>query len=508
MTDRPAICDRRPAPPCPAPFNLAACVLARSDALGDKPALEILSPEGAQTLTHAALARRVRQVASGLRALGLRPGDRLLMRLGNSVEFPLVYLGAIHAGIVPAPTSAQLTGPEITAIARDLRPRAIVAAPGVALPDERGEITIGPDDLRRFETLGEADPELGDPDRPAYVIFTSGTGGRARGVIHAHRAIWARRLMWDGWYGLREDDRLLHAGAFNWTYTLGTGLMDPWAIGATALIPAPGVSPGDLGRLLHRHGATIFAAAPGVYRQILRAGLGRSEDLRHGLSAGEKLPQATARAWREATGTEIHEAFGMSECSTFISGAPGESLPEGALGRVQPGRRVAILTPDGVARLGEAGTIAVSRDDPGLMLGYLGGGEEEAARLRGDWFLTGDSGVMDGSGAVTYLGREDDMLNAGGYRVSPLEIEAAMREAPGIGECAAIEVEVKADTRVIALCHTGRAPSGDLQAHAARVLARYKQPRLYFRVGEMPRNANGKVMRRALKARFSSGGGG
>ncbi len=508
MTDRPAICDRRPAPPCPAPFNLAACVLARAEALGDKPALEILSPEGVRTLTHATLARRVRQVASGLLALGLRPGDRLLMRLGNSVEFPLVYLGAIQAGIVPAPTSAQLTGPEISAIARDLDPRAIVAAPGVALPDLRPEILIGPDDLRAFETLGEAEPELGDPDRPAYVIFTSGTGGRARGVVHAHRAIWARRLMWKGWYGLREDDRLLHAGAFNWTYTLGTGLMDPWAIGATALIPAPGVSPADLGDLMRRHRATIFAAAPGVYRQVLRAGLPRSEALRHGLSAGEKLPEAVARAWREATGTEIHEAFGMSECSTFISGAPGQALPAGALGRVQPGRRVAILTPEGVARIGEAGTIAVSRDDPGLMLGYLGGDEEDAARFRGDWFLTGDRGAMDGSGALTYLGREDDMLNAGGYRVSPLEIEAAMRAVPGIGECAAIEVEVKADTRVIALCHSGSAREDALAAHAARVLARYKQPRLYFRLEELPRNANGKLLRRALKARFSPTAGG
>ena len=112
---------------------------------------------------------------------------------------------------------------------------------------------------------------MGAPDRPAYIIFTSGTSGTSRGVIHAHRAIWARRMMVDGWYGLNADDRVLHAGAFNWTYTLGTGLMDPWTIGATALIPSGGTTPAQLPALLRNHGATIFAAAPGVYRQLLKS---------------------------------------------------------------------------------------------------------------------------------------------------------------------------------------------------------------------------------------------
>ena len=104
---------------------------------------------------------------------------------------------------------------------------------------------------------------MGDPDRPGYIIYTSGTSGQPRAVTHAHRAIWARRMMWEGWYGLTENDRLLHAGAFNWTYTLGTGLLDPWTRGATALIPGKGVTPDTLGLLMQQHDATIFAAAPG-----------------------------------------------------------------------------------------------------------------------------------------------------------------------------------------------------------------------------------------------------
>ncbi len=506
-----ALFDQGQAPACPQPFNMAAYVLAQADRLAAKPALEVLGASGSHVLSYNDLARRVRQMATGLVGAGIAPGARLLMRLGNTVDFPITYLGAIHAGIVPVPTSAQLTSPEITTIAADLRPQAIVAAPGIALPEGFGGIVLDTSDLRGFDSLAQAPATLGDANRPAYIIYTSGTGGRARGVVHAHRAIWARRMMWRDWYDLRPDDRLLHAGAFNWTYTMGTGLMDPWAMGATALIAEPGTPPAQLGPLLARHGATIFAATPGVYRQVLHQPLPPLPALRHGLSAGEKLPEAAGAAWHEATGTHIYEAFGMSECSTFISGAPGTELPAGALGRVQTGRRVAILESAGnkgaqIAPLNTPGTIAIARSDPGLMLGYLDAPEDTRARFRGDWFVTGDHGAMDENGAITYLGREDDMLNAGGFRVSPLEIETALRSLPGLSDCAAIEVEVKADTRVIAACYCAPEPIPEdrLRAHAAQRLARYKQPRLYFHLAELPRNPNGKLLRRSLRETISS----
>jgi acyl-coenzyme A synthetase/AMP-(fatty) acid ligase len=160
--------------------------------------------------------------------------------------------------------------------------------------------------------LPAASYHMGDPERLAYVVYTSGTSGKPRAVAHAHRAIWARQMMFEGWYGLRQDDRLLHAGAFNWTYTMGTGLMDPWTIGATALIPAAGTASETLPTLLAANKATIFAAAPGVYRQLLKGTLHLElPSLRHGLSAGEKLPASTLSAWTNATDTPIFEAYGM-----------------------------------------------------------------------------------------------------------------------------------------------------------------------------------------------------
>ncbi|WP_420858891.1 class I adenylate-forming enzyme family protein [Marivivens marinus] len=495
-------------PPPPDSFNMAAHVLRHAADRPDKIALAVLGPARAERWSYARLEAAVRGTATGLLRAGLEPGDRLLMRLGNTPDFPVTYLGAIAAGIVPVPTSAQLTGPEATKIAHEIAPKAVAAAEGVALPDHPAPV-LTTADLRAFHDLPAAPYNMGDPHRPAYIIYTSGTSGQPRAVVHAHRAVWARQMMWDGWYGLRDTDRLLHAGAFNWTYTLGTGLMDPWAIGATALIPAPGTEARALPLLLKRHDATIFAAAPGVYRQLLRGDIPAMPRLRHGLSAGEKLPEETRARWQAATGTEVHEAYGMSECSTFISGSPDHPAPAGTLGRIQPGRHVCLWADGSAAAPGTPGVIAVHRDDPGLMLGYLDRPEETAARFEGDWFLTGDLGQEGPDGAIAYLGRNDDMMNAGGYRVSPVEVEEALCQHPGVDEAAACEVRVKSDTSVIAAFYTGPDALSEevLAKFAAERLARYKCPRLFVRVDALPRGANNKLLRKALKTDWETRNG-
>ncbi len=490
--------------PRPAPFNLAAHVLSQASARSDAPALCILSGTDPETWSFGRLERTVRGAATGLRNLGLEPGDRILMRLDNTVDFPVLYLAALAVDLIPVPTSAQLTVAEITALAAALRPRLTVAAPGIALPDAGRTPVLTLAGLRDLSDNPPADYAMGNPERPGYIVFTSGTSGKPRGVVHAHRAILARRAMVTGWYGLCDRDRMLHAGALNWTYTLGTGLLDPWTVGATALVPAPGTRPRDIAALLALHGATLFAAAPGVYRQMLRGSLPPLPALRHGLSAGEKLPEATRAAWQRATGTDIHEAFGMSECSTFLSGNPVAPALPGTLGRAQPGRRVSIRGDDGEAVPGTSGTIAVSAEDPGLMLGYLDDPAATQERMRDGWFLTGDIGAMDPDGTVRYLGRDDDMMNAGGFRVSPVEVEQALAEFPGLEDAAVVEVTVTDDTSVIAAFYTASADLDDvaLANHCAGRLARYKCPRLFRRIDGIPSAANGKVIRRALRESF------
>ncbi|MCF3973916.1 class I adenylate-forming enzyme family protein [Paracoccus salsus] len=480
-------------------MNLAEHVLLAGSSRSEKLALAVVGPARAERWSYGRLIAAVRGTATGLLEAGLRPGDRLLMRLGNTPGFPIVYLGAITAGIVPVPTSAMLTTREASKIAAEIGPAMIVAGAGVPMPDHAAPV-LDESEMAGFSDLPPADFVHGDPDRLAYIIYTSGSSGQPRAVMHAHRAIHARRLMFDGWYGLRDSDRMMHAGAFNWTFTLGTGLMDPWTLGATALIPAEGTDLDQIPLLASRHGATILAGAPGVFRRILRADWQPFASLRHGLAAGERLDPSLRNEWQARTGTDLHEAMGASELSTFISGSPDRPAPPGTAGFPQPGRNVAILSRDGQPlAAGEAGALAVRRDDPGLFLGYLGQPEESAARFRGDWFLTGDQAVADSDGAITLLGRADDIMNAGGFRVAPSEIEELLATHPQAGDVAVTELAVSPATSIIAAFWTGTASADDLRALAASGLARYKQPRDYIRLEALPRTPTGKINRRALR---------
>ncbi len=479
-------------------FNLAAYVLHAGLDQPKKTALEVVGSRQ-EHWTYEKLRTAVLATARGFQEFGLRPGARILMRLGNTPDFPIAYLGALAGGFVVVPTSSALTEGEVAAIIAELDPALILCAPDVACPQDQRCLPL--EDLRLMREGQSGTFHMGHADRPGYIIYTSGTSGHPRAVQHAHRAILARKMMFEGWYGLKANDRLMHAGAFNWTYTLGTGLMDPWTMGATALIPEPGTDSADLPELLAQHDTTIFAAAPGVYRRLLRTKVPALPRLRHGLSAGEKLPESTRAKWESATGTQVHEAFGMSECSTFISGAPGLRPRPGTLGKPQAGRQVAIIGPDGPLPAGSPGTIAVHKSDPGLMLGYLNAPQETAARYKGDWFLTGDQGVADDKGFITYLGRADDMLNAGGIRLSPLEIEGVLNAHPDITGAACVELSVKEDAWVIAAFYTSviALEEDALSAYVEDKLAPYKRPRLYIHVEALPTGANGKLLRRKLR---------
>jgi acyl-coenzyme A synthetase/AMP-(fatty) acid ligase len=493
-------------PACPAPFNLAAYVLAAGAQCPNKIALEVLGTHP-QYLSYAKLTAAVRGVAQGLINAGLNHGDVVLLRLGNTADFPIAYLGAIAAGMIAVPTSSALTQSEITKMAQSISPAAVLQDVALVAPDVPDAQHISLETLQGFYDLPPADWHLGDPERPAYIVFTSGTSGTPRAVMHAHRAIWARRMMFEDWYDLRADDRLLHAGAFNWTFTLGTGLMDPWTISATALIPEDGTAIDALPDLLASHSATLFAAAPGVIRKVLRCDLPPMPKLRHALSAGEKMPVAVHEHWRARTGLSVYEAFGMSECSTFISASPNRPAAPQALGRAQIGRRTALLSDAGnPVKQGDIGIISVHRDDAGLMLKYFGAPEETAARFHGDWFLTGDLAREGADGAIHYEGRHDDMMNAGGFRLSPIEIERVFQTDENIIQCAAIEMTLKENMQIIALCYTAQEPvaQSTLQALASRHLARYKQPRIYHHSDTLPTSANGKLLRRVLRSQIEA----
>jgi acyl-coenzyme A synthetase/AMP-(fatty) acid ligase len=508
MSPRGSLFDIGPPPPCPARFNTARWVLRHAADRAGETALRVLDAEGAprETWTFADLDRAIRATAAGLRAAGLRPGERVALRLGNVSDFPILFFGTIAAGGIAVPTSAQLTEGEFARLAADMAPRFVAVADELALsaPPPGAEL-LPPAAWAELRAHPPGEIAGTGADDPAFLIYTSGTGGRAKGVLHAQRAAWARQMMWEGWYGLTGADTVLHAGAFNWTYTLGAGLTDPWAAGAGTLIYTGPADPAVWPRIAARHGPTIFAAVPGVYRQMLRLGddlAAAFAGLRHGLTAGERMPDAVADAWRARTGKPVHEALGMSEISTYVSSSPSVPPRPGRSGRPQAGRRVAVLDEEGnIAPLDTPGRLAVSRRDPGLMLGYWNRPDETEAASSGEWFLTGDRAAMDAEGYVAYLGRTDEVMTALGYRVSPQEVEEALVDHPAIAEVAVAELPVRADLSLVAAFVV---PRGDwpgeaaLAGWAAERLAAYKCPRLWVPVDRLPRSANGKLVRRAL----------
>ena len=501
----------------PERFNIARHCLGRpAHATPGKTALIVVGnlEEGigaAEHWTYGELDLAVRRVAAGLLAEGLAPADRLLVRLPNNSDYALLFFGAMSAGLVPIPVSAQLTDREAAFLLADSAASAIARSGPLAIAeiDRGGCAVLDEPAIARLKSF----PPLADhadtaAEAPAYMVYTSGTTSRPKGVVHAHRSVLGRVPMHRDWQGLGPGDVMLHAGAFNWSYTIGVGLLDPWANGATAVLYN---GPNDIAvwpRLIRAASATLFAAVPSLYRQILKycdLSSGDLITLRHCLAAGEALSPALLAEWRVATGKEIYEAFGMSECSTFVSNHAGMPIKPGSPGKPQRGRSIAVIPAAGPAEplaSGEIGLLAIHRSDPGLMLGYWRRPEEEVSAFRGDWFAGGDLAAFDGDGYLWTHGRADDIMNAGGYRVSPLEVEAALIDCPGVAEVAVGEHLVRAEVSIIAAFVVRR--EGDtvdaaaILAHAAPRLAAFKRPKQIFFVPALPRGRNGKLLRRAL----------
>ncbi|MBT4544562.1 MAG: acyl-CoA synthetase [Alphaproteobacteria bacterium] len=505
-------------PPPPERFNLARWCLDENVRLrGDKVAMILAHPEGDgftdERWTFREFEDCILRMAAGLEATGkLQRGDRVMLRLENGIDYCLLFFACLAGGYVPLPSSSQLTAEEASFLLSDSGSRAIAMADGLALDDVPADVLIltpkAVHDLRTFARRNEfADTAANDP---AFLIYTSGTTGRPKGVQHAHRTGWGRQPMYDGWIDHSDTDVMLHAGRFNWTYTLGVGLFDPWARGATAVLFNGEARQDIWPRMIETYGTTLFAAVPGVYRQMMKyndlADYNLSS-LRHALVSGEAMPPALRDQWRTETGLEMYEALGMSEFSTYVSSSPRVPVRVGSPGRPQAGRRIAVLsrdTADGDDPLpaGETGMLAVHRDEAGLMLGYWNRPEEDALVYRGDWFCGGDLAAIDEDGYIWYHGRNDDLMNAMGYRVSPLEVEHALSAHPDIAEVAVTEVRISDQVSIICAFvvpkDADNADAANILNFAQTHLARYKCPREVIFIEALPRTANGKVRRRSL----------
>ncbi|MEZ4554031.1 MAG: AMP-binding protein [Dehalococcoidia bacterium] len=484
---------------------------AASPEFADRAALTFVEADMIRSWTYEEAWREIEGRACGFAARGFAAGERVIIRLPHSAEYAFAFFGANLAGLVPVPASPQLTDAEVRFLIEDSGATGIVARSQDAAYE--GVRTV---DEARLSSVGAVQSLPGtSAEDPAYLIYTSGTTARPKGVLHAQRVLRGRAFMLGGaWEDLRPSDVVMHAGALNWSYTMGVGLMDPWTVGAHAVLVASGTEPASWPRLIETHAVSVFVAVPTVYRQMLKYGRPEDRDLsclRFGLCAGEALPPDTASAWRSRVGTDLFEALGMTECSTYVSSGPAVPVRSGSPGKPQPGRTVAVLPESGDEPLpaGEVGLLAVHRSDPGLMLGYWRRPEEERAVLRGEWFVGGDRASLDEDGYVWFHGRADDVIKSFGYRLSPVEIEAALASLPGVADVAVIGVPVDADKTLVTACVVAEAGSdvseSAMSAHAALHLAEYKRPHQYRFLASLPRTGNGKLRRAELLHLVSQG---
>ncbi len=485
---------------------------------------------GTSQATYAELAARTSRFGQLLRDLGIGAGERVLIRLPNSLDYPTAFLGAMKRGAISVPTSTLLTADEVLYLAKDSQAGAIVIdkaawesfAPRLATSSTlKVALLAGDGPVRAAAGLAVVDletalagiatcdaPHSTRPDDPAYLVYTSGTTGYPKGVLHGHQSLLGRQPASEYWFDFAaEGDRILHSGKFNWTYVLGSAMMDPLYRGETVIAHEGRNDAATWPRLIAKHGATIFIGVPTVYRQIIqRTTLAASDvpSLRHCMSAGEHLSDEVLAQWRERFGMDIYEAVGMSEFSYYLSQSRRRPIRPGSAGFPQPGHAIRLLDPETLREVpaGEEGMICVPETDPGLFLEYWNLPAETATLRHDGWFFTGDYARYDADGYIWFLGRKDDIIKSFGYRVSPYEVERVLKAHPAVADCACVGEAVERDKLLVVayvIPQAGARPDADeLLAFGREHLAAYKAPRIVYLAPDFPRTKNGKILRREI----------
>ncbi len=516
----------------------------------NKTALIVVGAHGRAPLrlTFSNLLGLTNRFANALQNLNLERGDRLVLRLPNIPEFPIAFLGAIKAGIIPIPTSPLLTWHELEFLLKDSEASALVTTEEL-LPAE--VLKIPPFSLKQIlvisrktpspqpsPTRGEGNTLHSSPftlhysrwqdliknagsrfktkpthaDDPAFWLYTSGTTGRPKAVIHAHRNIPAHDERVKLWQDVKPGDVIFNTSALNWSYALTCGMLDLWRHGLTSVIYDGELSAEKICKVIQQNHVTTLMSVPGIYRRLVEYSKERVSleetfsKVRVCLSAGETLEGEVRVAFKKATGLEIYEGLGMTEHSVYLVQRFGEPLVMGSCGKSLPGQSIALLREDlSEADVDEPGILASDRSSPGLMLGYHHRPEEEAEAFKGPRFLSGDVARRDAGGNFFYLGRKDDVITAGGYRISPLEVEIVLNQHHAVEESAVVgqtlepgKTIVKAFVVLKEGISANQETSKNLQDFAAKNLAKYKVPRQIIFLRELPKTPSGKIKRTEL----------
>jgi benzoate-CoA ligase len=497
-------------------------------------------------LHYGELEQRARRFAAALRALGIRREERVLLLMLDGNDWPVAFLGALYAGIVPVAVNTLLTVGDYAYMLAHSRAQAAIVSASLeatlrkalaAAPHEVAHVIVASSggapaaasdvagvpslDLATLVAQTEplAAPALTPGDDPAFWLYSSGSTGRPKGAVHTHaNAWWTAELYGKAVLGLTENDVCFSAAKLYFAYGLGNALTFPLSVGASVVLMAERPTPDAVFKRWtgaatavagseQRLRPTIFFGAPTGFAGMLASPAlppRNAVALRMCSSAGEALPSEIGQRFERHFGCAIVDGIGSTEMlHVFLSNRPGD-IRYGTTGKPVAGYEIELRGEDGrPVGDGEVGDLFIKGPSAALM--YWGNREKSRETFQGGWTKSGDKYVRDRDGYYTYSGRSDDMLKVSGIWVSPFEVEATLMQHPGVLECAVIGTEDDAGltkTKAFVVVKPGTAVSDvDLKAFVKEKLAPYKYPRAIEFVDELPKTATGKIQRFRLRER-------
>ncbi len=472
------------------------------------------------------IAQHTQRWAGAFRDLGVAKGDRVVVLLPKIPAWLYAMVALDRLGAVVIPCSEQLRAKDLAYRVEHSEATTIVGhvsnaaevdllrpdAPGVARYLVVGGSTAGWTPLD--ERVATAEPFAGNATRSddlAYIVYTSGTTKDPKGVVHDHAYTFAKRSQAEVWLEAKPSDLVWSTAGTGWAKSLWNVLLGPWSCGSAIVLDEGGFDPAKRMDLIAALGVTVLCQAPTEYRLEAKLdGLGERwslPNLRHCVSAGEPLnPEVLAR-WKEAFGLTILDGYGQTENSLIVANVPGVDVRPGSMGKPTRGHDIEVVDAEGnPCAPGEIGDIGLRGDPPTLFRGYYKNEAETRASRRGQWYLTGDRARKDEDGYFWFVGRSDDVISSGAYRIGPFEVESALLEHPAVLESAVVgspDADRGNIVKAFVVLRTGHVASDalvrELQEHCKRVTAPYKYPREIEFVAELPKTRSGKIRRVELR---------
>jgi acyl-coenzyme A synthetase/AMP-(fatty) acid ligase len=430
-------------------------------------------------------------------ARGVKRGDVVMTLVGNRIEWVLSLLACWRMGAVALPCNTQLRRHDLALRVAAADPTLCVGEDELLTELPEGVATMSMGEVAEVldEDLPQETPapvEAMEAEDPALIVFTSGTTGEPRGVVHGYRYLLGQQSQADHWFGARKGELAWCTTATGWSKSARNVFLAPWLTGAAAVIHDGRFDPAERLDIAEALGVNVLCQAPTEYRMIAkRTALRPLPALRRMVSAGEPLEAETIAAWRTATGLEAADGYGQTETGHISGNHVGVPVREGSMGKPLPGLDVRLVE-------GELQLRAPS--SPTFFARYLDG-----ERFEGEWWPTGDLVREDEDGYLFFEGRDDDIILSAGYRIGPFEVESALLSHPAVAEAAAVaapDSERGAVVRAIVVARE-REPSDELarelQEHCKRETAPYKFPRIVEFAAELPKTSSGKIKRAQLR---------